>query len=145
MPLLPVSMNTTLGTMDIETETVYIDDATVDVYSDDLLTCDNEDLITAAAASKAFPNMFVPSFIVSPFSFPFCSHLTSFLYVRYVYQMQRGFALSYYNPYGLCSFPVGEAQPYYRCHSSDLYEVGRPTPFSIVNRNSLNQTSKIKP
>ncbi|EIM80392.1 alpha/beta-hydrolase [Stereum hirsutum FP-91666 SS1] len=72
--------------------------ATVDVYSDYLLTCDNEDLITSAAASKAFPDI-------------------------YVYQMQRGFALSYYNPYGLCSFPVGEPQPYYRCHSSDLHEV----------------------
>lgn len=79
MPLPPVSNNTSLDIVDVETETVYIDNATIDVYSDYLLTCDNEDLITAATASKAFPNMFVPSFIVSPFSFPFCSYLTSFL------------------------------------------------------------------
>jgi hypothetical protein len=38
--------------------------------------------------------------------------------------MQRGYALSYYNPYGLCTFPVGNSEPaYYRCHSGDLYEV----------------------
>jgi len=37
--------------------------------------------------------------------------------------MQRAYALSYYNPYALCTFPVGDAQPYYRCHSGDLYEV----------------------
>lgn len=31
--------------------------------------------------------------------------------------------MSYYNPWDLCSFPVGQPQPYYRCHSGDLYEV----------------------
>ncbi|RAL02569.1 carboxylesterase [Aspergillus ibericus CBS 121593] len=37
---------------------------------------------------------------------------------------QRGYALSYYDFYNLCTFPVGQPDtPYYRCHSSDLYEV----------------------
>ncbi|PYI02746.1 carboxylesterase [Aspergillus sclerotiicarbonarius CBS 121057] len=37
---------------------------------------------------------------------------------------QRGYALSYYDFYDLCTFPVDHPDtPYYRCHSSDLYEV----------------------
>ncbi|KAJ7154146.1 alpha/beta-hydrolase [Mycena filopes] len=73
--------------------------ATINVYTDFLLTCPAEEVITAAAAAHAFPSM-------------------------YIYEMQRGYALSYYNPYGLCTFPVGEIEPpYYRCHSGDLYEV----------------------
>lgn len=37
---------------------------------------------------------------------------------------QRGYGLSYYDYYDLCTFPVGEPDtPYYRCHSSDLYEI----------------------
>ncbi|PSR82744.1 carboxylesterase [Coniella lustricola] len=43
---------------------------------------------------------------------------------QWVYQHQRGYALSYYDFYDLCTFPVGKPEiPYYRCHSSDLYEV----------------------
>ncbi|KAJ7706739.1 alpha/beta-hydrolase [Mycena rosella] len=73
--------------------------ASISVFTDNLLTCPAEEVITAAAAAYAFPSM-------------------------YVYEMQRGYALSYYNPYGLCTFPIGNAEPpYYRCHSSDLYEV----------------------
>ncbi|KAJ7080081.1 alpha/beta-hydrolase [Mycena crocata] len=73
--------------------------ASVNVFTDYLLTCSAETMITAAAAANAFPSL-------------------------YVYNMQRGYALSYYNPYGLCTFPVGESEPpYYRCHSGDLYEV----------------------
>ncbi|PWY67218.1 carboxylesterase [Aspergillus sclerotioniger CBS 115572] len=35
-----------------------------------------------------------------------------------------GYALSYYDYYDLCTFPVGRPEtPYYRCYSSDLYEV----------------------
>ncbi|KAJ5287618.1 carboxylesterase [Penicillium angulare] len=37
---------------------------------------------------------------------------------------QRGYGLSYYDYYDLCTFPVGKPEtPYYRCHSSDLYEI----------------------
>ncbi|KAJ6621489.1 Alpha/Beta hydrolase protein [Mycena sp. CBHHK59/15] len=73
--------------------------ATINIFTDVLLTCPAEEMITAAAAAKTFP---------------------------YVYEMQRGYALSYYNPYGLCSFPVGDNEPdYYRCHSGDLYEASQ--------------------
>ncbi|KGO50346.1 Carboxylesterase, type B [Penicillium expansum] len=42
----------------------------------------------------------------------------------WIYKMERGYALSYLNPWGMCSFPVGRPEvPYYKCHSSDLYEV----------------------
>ncbi|KAF9629202.1 Carboxylesterase type B [Lasiodiplodia theobromae] len=42
----------------------------------------------------------------------------------WVYNMERAYALPWYNPYGLCSFPVGQPDtPYYRCHSGDLFEV----------------------
>ncbi|RAL02798.1 carboxylesterase [Aspergillus ibericus CBS 121593] len=44
--------------------------------------------------------------------------------VQWIYVMHRGYALSYYDYYDLCTFPVGKPEtPYYRCHSSDLYEV----------------------
>ncbi|PYH93417.1 carboxylesterase [Aspergillus ellipticus CBS 707.79] len=44
--------------------------------------------------------------------------------VQWIYVMHRGYALSYYDYYNLCTFPVGKPEtPYYRCHSSDLYEV----------------------
>ncbi|KAJ6531022.1 carboxylesterase [Mycena capillaripes] len=73
--------------------------ASISVFTDNLLTCSAEEVITAAAAAHTFPSL-------------------------YVYEMQRGYALSYYNPYGLCTFPVCNAEPpYYRCHSGDLYEV----------------------
>ncbi|GLA27314.1 carboxylesterase [Aspergillus phoenicis ATCC 13157] len=43
---------------------------------------------------------------------------------HWFYIHNRGYALSYYDFYDLCTFPVGEPDtPYYRCHSSDLYEV----------------------
>ncbi|CAI7584297.1 unnamed protein product [Penicillium palitans] len=38
--------------------------------------------------------------------------------------MERTYALSYLNPWGMCSFPVDHPEvPYYKCHSGDLYEV----------------------
>ena len=38
--------------------------------------------------------------------------------------MHWAYALSYYDPYNLCTFPVGKPEtPYYKCHSGDLYEV----------------------
>ncbi|KAJ7352026.1 alpha/beta-hydrolase [Mycena albidolilacea] len=73
--------------------------ATVNVYTDNHLTCSAEEMITAAAKMHAFPSL-------------------------YVYEMQRAYALSYFNPYNLCTFPAGNDEPlYYRCHSGDLYEV----------------------
>ncbi|KAJ7251279.1 alpha/beta-hydrolase [Mycena rebaudengoi] len=81
------------------TENFTAYNATVSVFTDNSLTCGAENMITTAAATQAFP-------------------------VLYVYSMERAYALSYYNPYDLCSFPVGNTEPaYYRCHSGDLYEV----------------------
>ncbi|KAE9405290.1 alpha/beta-hydrolase [Gymnopus androsaceus JB14] len=76
--------------------TVY--NATINAYTDWQLTCPAESMIAAASGSGAFPAM-------------------------YVYTMQHAYALSFFDPYGLCTFPVGDLQPYYRCHSGDLYEV----------------------
>ncbi|KAJ5714509.1 carboxylesterase [Penicillium malachiteum] len=37
---------------------------------------------------------------------------------------RRGYGLSYYDYYDLCTFPVGKPEtPYYLCHCSDLYEI----------------------
>ncbi|KAJ3875320.1 alpha/beta-hydrolase [Lentinula edodes] len=72
--------------------------ATIDAYTDWFLTCPAENMISAASKSNAFPAM-------------------------YVYSMQHAYGLSFYDPYELCTFPVGDPQPYYRCHSGDLYEV----------------------
>ncbi|KAJ3755852.1 alpha/beta-hydrolase [Lentinula raphanica] len=72
--------------------------ATIDAYTDYLLTCPAESMITVASKSAAFPAL-------------------------YVYSMQHAYGLSYYDFYDLCTFPIGDPQPYYRCHSGDLYEV----------------------
>ncbi|ESK91555.1 putative carboxylesterase from carbohydrate esterase family gh10 [Moniliophthora roreri MCA 2997] len=73
--------------------------ATVNAYGINVLTCPAEQMIAAAVNSSAFPSM-------------------------YVYTMRRAYGLTFYNPYGLCSFPVGQTDPsYYLCHSGDLYEV----------------------
>ncbi|KAJ3771733.1 alpha/beta-hydrolase [Lentinula raphanica] len=72
--------------------------ATINVYTGYLLECAADSMIKVAAKSGAFPAI-------------------------YVYSMQHGYALSYYDFYDLCTFPVGDPQPYYRCHSGDLYEV----------------------
>ncbi|KAE9404341.1 alpha/beta-hydrolase [Gymnopus androsaceus JB14] len=76
--------------------TVY--NATIDVYTDWFLTCPAETMIGVASKSKAFSAM-------------------------YVYSMQRAYGLTFFDPFDLCTFPVGMPQPYYRCHSGDLYEV----------------------
>ncbi|PYH92684.1 hypothetical protein BO71DRAFT_279382, partial [Aspergillus ellipticus CBS 707.79] len=42
----------------------------------------------------------------------------------YYYQNNRAYALSYYDAYTLCTFPIHHPEsPYYRCHSGDLYQV----------------------
>jgi hypothetical protein len=73
------------------------DNATVDVVTD-RLSCAGGNLVHTAAKSSAFPAL-------------------------YVYKNLRAYALSFLNRFGLCTFPVGKPQPYYRCHSGDLYEV----------------------
>ncbi|KIK54216.1 hypothetical protein GYMLUDRAFT_48881 [Collybiopsis luxurians FD-317 M1] len=76
--------------------TVY--NATINAYTDSHLTCPAETMISSASGSNAFPAL-------------------------YVYTMQHAYGLSYFDPYGLCTFPTGQIQPYYRCHSGDLYQV----------------------
>ena len=45
-------------------------------------------------------------------------------YRMWIYTMERTYALSCLNPWGMCSFPVDHPEvPYYKCHSGDLYEV----------------------
>ncbi|KAJ9151338.1 Carboxylesterase, type B [Pleurostoma richardsiae] len=73
--------------------------ATVNVATDAFITGPGVQLTRVGAASYSYERM-------------------------WIYRMERGYALSYYNPWGLCSFPVGRPEtPYYKCHSSDLYEV----------------------
>ncbi|KAH7059116.1 Alpha/Beta hydrolase protein [Macrophomina phaseolina] len=81
--------------------TVYPDayNASIDIVSDITLTCYGSQFASVGAAVGAFESM-------------------------YVYSLERAYALSYYNWYDLCTFPVGQPDtPYYRCHSGDLYEV----------------------
>ncbi|KIK54217.1 hypothetical protein GYMLUDRAFT_915535 [Collybiopsis luxurians FD-317 M1] len=82
----------------IISENFIVYNATINAYTDSLLTCPAESMISSASGSNAFPAL-------------------------YVYTMQHAYGLSYFNPYGLCTFPTGQIQPYYRCHSGDLYEV----------------------
>ncbi|KAL1741512.1 Alpha/Beta hydrolase protein [Schizophyllum fasciatum] len=73
--------------------------ATINVVTNNGLTCHAEEFVTAASSSGAFPSI-------------------------YVYNMHWAYALSYYDPYNLCTFPVGKPEtPYYKCHSGDLYEI----------------------
>ncbi|KAK7041558.1 hypothetical protein VNI00_009145 [Paramarasmius palmivorus] len=72
--------------------------ATINVYTDAVVVCPAVELINAVTKSNALPAL-------------------------YVYTMKRAYGLTFFNPYGLCSFPVGHPQPHYACHSGDLYEV----------------------
>ncbi|OJD29432.1 carboxylesterase [Diplodia corticola] len=81
--------------------TTYPDayNASISIVSDLVLTCGGSQFASVGAASAAFEAM-------------------------WVYSLERAYALSYYNWYDACTFPVGEPDtPYYRCHSGDLYEV----------------------
>lgn len=80
--------------------TVYssVYNASIRAATDGFMTCAGATLTTISAASYAYQSL-------------------------WVYQHQRAYALSYYDFYDLCSFPVNDPQPYYRCHSGDLYEV----------------------
>lgn len=81
--------------------TVYTDayNASADIVGDLTLTCDGSQFASVGAAVDAFESM-------------------------WVYSLERAYGLSYYNWFGLCTFPIGQPDtPYYRCHSGDLYEV----------------------
>ncbi|PSR82762.1 Carboxylesterase family-domain-containing protein [Coniella lustricola] len=73
--------------------------ASIRAATDGFMTCAGAELAMIGAASWSYQSM-------------------------WVYQHSRAYALSYYDFYDLCTFPVGEPEtPYYRCHSGDLYEV----------------------
>ncbi|KAI3059071.1 hypothetical protein CBS147353_10624 [Aspergillus niger] len=73
--------------------------ASVKIATENNQECPNGAYAMVGAATVAFPSM-------------------------HVAYHQRGYALSYYDFCDLCTFPVGKPDtPYYRCHSSDLYEV----------------------
>ncbi|OJJ43546.1 hypothetical protein ASPZODRAFT_73964 [Penicilliopsis zonata CBS 506.65] len=71
---------------------------TINVFTTVHLTCPGEQFIKAAFEADALQSY-------------------------YYYNNLRAYALSYFDPYDLCTFPVGTEQPYYRCHSGDLYQV----------------------
>ncbi|KAI0030037.1 carboxylesterase [Vararia minispora EC-137] len=73
--------------------------ASQSVDTDQILTCDGTAFVSTAVESGVFPSM-------------------------HVYSMKRAYGLTFFNPFDLCTFPVGEPDtPYYLCHSGDLYEV----------------------
>ncbi|KAF9259922.1 alpha/beta-hydrolase [Marasmius fiardii PR-910] len=81
------------------TDTFTPYNATVNVDGNLGLTCPAEQMITAAAKSSAFPALFV-------------------------YVMRHGYGLLFFNPFNLCTFPVGHPEvPSYLCHSAELYEI----------------------
>lgn len=89
--------NETVTNGSITYDSVY--NASVHIGTEAALVCSGTVLYQIAAASRAFKS-------------------------HWQYAHQRGYALSYYDFYDKCTFPVGEPDtPYYRCHSSDLYEV----------------------
>ncbi|RAK98150.1 carboxylesterase [Aspergillus ibericus CBS 121593] len=89
--------NTTVYNGSTTYTSVY--NASVHIGTEGQLYCDGTLLQWIAAASWAFKS-------------------------HWFYIHNRGYALSYYDFYDLCTFPVGQPDtPYYRCHSSDLYEV----------------------
>jgi len=86
-----------LGSLFLHFLSHFIDNATIQAATDRMV-CPGNNLAHAIANASTFPAF-------------------------YVYHNHRAYGLNYLNPYGLCSFPVGHPQPYYRCHSGDLYEV----------------------
>ncbi|KAJ5536021.1 hypothetical protein N7513_009207 [Penicillium frequentans] len=73
--------------------------STINAFTTVHLTCPGQQFIKAAYEAKSFKSY-------------------------YYYNNLRAYALSYYDPYGTCTFPVGEPDTlYYRCHSGDLYEI----------------------
>jgi carboxylesterase type B len=73
--------------------------ASVNLGTDAFISCPGSQMVRTAATVGAYQSL-------------------------WVYEMLRGYGLSYYDFYDLCTFPVGKSEtPYYKCHSSDLYEV----------------------
>ncbi|KZV71090.1 carboxylesterase [Peniophora sp. CONT] len=72
--------------------------ASQSVDTDHFLTCDGVAWTGAAASHKVFPEM-------------------------YIYSIKRAYGLPFFDPFDLCTFPVGEeGTPYYKCHSGELFE-----------------------
>ncbi|VDC04539.1 unnamed protein product [Peniophora sp. CBMAI 1063] len=72
--------------------------ASQSVDTDHFLTCDGVAWTGAAATHKVFPKM-------------------------YIYSIKRAYGLPFFDPFDLCTFPVGEeGTPYYKCHSGELFE-----------------------
>ncbi|OOF90625.1 hypothetical protein ASPCADRAFT_59033 [Aspergillus carbonarius ITEM 5010] len=89
--------NETFNNGSISYPSVY--NASIKISTENNQECPNGAYAMVGAATVAFPS----------------------IHVAY---HQRGYALSYYDFYDLCTFPVGQPDTlYYRCHSSDLYEV----------------------
>ena len=82
------------------------------------MTCDGVAWTGAAATHKVFPEMYVP--IMSELR----RILTETGVQRYIYSIKRAYGLPFFDPFDLCTFPVGEeGTPYYKCHSGELFEV----------------------
>lgn len=91
------------GLWDVPKEFNSIYNATVNLITDSIILCYATEFVSAGSSPAGNPDAFDS---------------------LWVYEHQRGYALSYYDYYNLCTFPVGKPEtPYYRCHSSDLYEV----------------------
>jgi len=92
--------------------TVY--NATVNALGLASLSCPIETFVNAAKESGAFPAL-------------------------HFYSLNRAYGMPWFNPFGLCTFPVGPDVPYYRCHSGDLYEIfGTYYFFSQIPRSNID-------
>jgi carboxylesterase type B len=91
------------GLWDVPKDYNNVYNATVNLVTDAIILCYSTEFVSAGSSPAGNPNAFDS---------------------LWVYEHQRVYALSYYDYYGLCTFPVGKpGTPYYRCHSGDLYEV----------------------
>ncbi|QKX58774.1 uncharacterized protein TRUGW13939_05901 [Talaromyces rugulosus] len=91
------------GLWDVPKDYNNIYNATANLVTDAIILCYSTEFVSAGSSPAGNPDAFDS---------------------LWVYEHQRGYALSYYDYYNLCTFPVGKPDtPYYRCHSSDLYEV----------------------
>lgn len=101
------------GLWDVPQHYNSVYNASVNLATDSVILCYSTEFISAASSSPT----------ARTWNSDAAAATTSFNSL-WVYEHQRGYALSYYDYYGLCTFPVGKPDtPYYRCHSSDLYEV----------------------
>jgi hypothetical protein len=108
---------------------VRVDNASQSIVTDSFLTCPGTAWTSAAAAHSVFPSM-------------------------HIYSMHRAYGLTFFDPFDLCTFPVGAPDtPYYRCHSGDLYEartiyfipLALPGVLTRAYRHSAHTTSSASP